>query len=924
MNRRVAVSLVCSWILLIATTGSAHASGDLPLGGYSWIYFSYASSSYRDAGSGVFEQIGGGLKFFGSGYRQGAAMHTTTRIDLRGATLYLKWQAHGAGSYMGLLPEVVYGTAPTYSNAVPLASRSMTTHHSYQGSLVVADDTWYYTRASFGSGSVSGATALGTYDDRGGAIIDNFGQSTSVDLSSVQPILLMNDNYGGTSAFMILGEVRVEGAAPRAAFGHSPWAPAAGALVEFTNQSQGGAEESHWDFGDGSTGEDWNAVHTYATEGSYTVTLTVSDANGSDTTSREVFVRPAGCTLASLPPGVQALIDWSTFAARLDFPDSTSWDVNLLKANPMFADSSLEDGYLTVTGRQFSDYQLPIDSRQDTQTIPSGIGLQYIVGPHSIWVLTDAPLPQAYMTLFAFENTASSANMVLYPPSGFNLPWSDLEILWQSGIRVYYDFHTKFLNLPQIAMKLYERMRNGGLVSGPLSNLDVVLRTQAWMLNNSGRQVAIAYAKNQTDCLSANFRTADITNRWWPKGFGDKCGSAAWGFDATYEGLGPDWYTFSMAYGDNGTLQTIEWDGQIHAQHANYGADKVVTTSPTPLPQSIALRHTNDWSANANVFLAVMQADAITFSNRWESPQVGPPPEPIAYYLPVGWSCSEGGSAPLADFVWSPLRARPGLPVQFADATVGAPAVWSWQFGDGTTSCERSPAHSYLQGGNYAVTLATSNGCGSTTVTKHVSVNTPPQADAGVDKTESVGASCLATVTLDGTGSTDPDGGALTFSWTGAGAILEGPTPTIQLGIGNYSFSLNVTDDLGEQATDIVEVTVSDTTPPAIEQVAATPAMLWPPNHKLVPVEVAAAPVDNCSLQPACRVAEVSSSEPVNGLGDGDQEPDWLITGDMTVKLRAERSGTGNGRIYRIALQCIDPAGNASTSSVEVLVPHDH
>lgn len=65
----------------------------------------------------------------------------------------------------------------------------------------------------------------------------------------------------------------------------------------------------------------------------------------------------------------------------------------------------------------------------------------------------------------------------------------------------------------------------------------------------------------------------------------------------------------------------------------------------------------------------------------------------------------------------------------------------------------------------------------------------------------------------------------------------------------------------------------------------------------------------------------VASSEAQNGLGDGDLDGDWQITGDLTVNLRAERSGKGSRRIYTITIACTDAAGNTSYSSVSVTVP---
>jgi len=67
----------------------------------------------------------------------------------------------------------------------------------------------------------------------------------------------------------------------------------------------------------------------------------------------------------------------------------------------------------------------------------------------------------------------------------------------------------------------------------------------------------------------------------------------------------------------------------------------------------------------------------------------------------------------------------------------------------------------------------------------------------------------------------------------------------------------------------------------------------------------------------------MSINVPINGLGDGDTSPDWVVTGDLTVNLRSERSGQGDGRTYTISVSCQDNAGNISTGDVYVEVPHD-
>ena len=114
-----------------------------------------------------------------------------------------------------------------------------------------------------------------------------------------------------------------------------------------------------------------------------------------------------------------------------------------------------------------------------------------------------------------------------------------------------------------------------------------------------------------------------------------------------------------------------------------------------------------------------------------------------------------------------------------------------------------------------------------------------------------------------------------------------------------------------------------DTTAPVIGKLVARPGSLWPPNHKMVPVSVEVAASDDSGIAPVCRLTAVSSNEPVLGTGDGRTSPDWQITGALTVNLRAERSGNGDGRVYTLAIECQDRAGNTATGHVAVGVPHD-
>lgn len=130
-------------------------------------------------------------------------------------------------------------------------------------------------------------------------------------------------------------------------------------------------------------------------------------------------------------------------------------------------------------------------------------------------------------------------------------------------------------------------------------------------------------------------------------------------------------------------------------------------------------------------------------------------------------------------------------------------------------------------------------------------------------------------------------------------------------------------DDSGNAANATQKITVVDTTPPRLESAWAEPAVLWPPEHHTVEVKLNAVLSDLCDVAPAYYIAAISSNEPTDGHGDGNTEPDWTIVDDHTVMLRAERCGTGDGRLYTITLVAVDASGNMAATDVHVAVRHD-
>lgn len=211
--------------------------------------------------------------------------------------------------------------------------------------------------------------------------------------------------------------------------------------------------------------------------------------------------------------------------------------------------------------------------------------------------------------------------------------------------------------------------------------------------------------------------------------------------------------------------------------------------------------------------------------------------------------------------------------------------------------------------------------------------NQPPVADAGPDQTLPCSGLNGSPVTLNGSKSSDPDGDVLGFVWTDQTGTIVGTTSVVQLtvSLGTHAFTLTVTDPAGLSSTATTNVTVGDTTPPTL-QVVLSPNLLWPPNHRLVPITATVGASDTCDANPAVTLVSITSNEPENGLGDGDQPNDIQAIGGGPIPfgadvrsflLRAERSGMGTGRVYTVTYMAKDASGNAASVSSEVIVPID-
>jgi hypothetical protein len=266
-----------------------------------------------------------------------------------------------------------------------------------------------------------------------------------------------------------------------------------------------------------------------------------------------------------------------------------------------------------------------------------------------------------------------------------------------------------------------------------------------------------------------------------------------------------------------------------------------------------------------------------------------------------------------------------------ADGVEVAPAAPA----GGDATCTLSLATvATLSPGDHVFTLEVNDGAalssGQVTVTMS---NTAPYCTTTGGGTYELGSS----VSLGGEVG-DGEGDPVDFEWFEGSTSLGGATVSTVMGgtpvaipaitssfpLGEHALTLRVSDRINPPVSCGTTVTVRDTTAPTLS-LSASPLVLWPPDHVMRSVSVLATSSD---LSGVTLTASVTSSEPPDAAGDGSTEPDWTApvvdpSGVITLWLRAERSGTGAGRTYTIIVTATDAAGNSTSATIDVLVPHD-
>lgn len=596
-----------------------------------------------------------------------------------------------------------------------------------------------------------------------------------------------------------------------------------GLPITFNNTSSGGVTGYFWDFGDGNTTTTISPTHTYSNNGTYTVTLIVTNAFGcSDTIQQPVQVN--GPPLASAGPDVTICIG-SNATLTANGGTSYSWTPVGGSSGTIVVSPAANTTYTVIvtdangcTGIDSVNVlvnPLPVPTvspdlsvcRGQSATLIAGGGLGYSWNPsgNTNDTITVTPTSSTSYAVNVIDANGCQATAFVNVTVNQNPPATlPAGVFICSGVSVALD--------PGAVGTAY--LWNTGATS------------QTILVNTQGSYTVTV--TNQFGCTTVASTQVTISGQVISNTIAaEVCQGQSATLDAGYPGSTYQW-------SNGATTQTISASTagvySVVITDANGCTGTIVNTvQVNPLPQ--ASFTPNDECLNDTVFFfdaSTVNGGTITGWN-WDlgdgnisfaqhPTHVYNNPGPYNIVLTV--TSDKGCTSTLNDVLniypmpTASFAVNPGCigtSISFNDqSTVGFGnlVLWNWDFGDGTTSTQQNPQHVYAAAGNYNVTLyvETPGGC-SGTITRTVQIY--PQPDLSFTSSPTV--ICKGgSVVLNNT-STSANGAINSWQWSfGNGQTSTQLSPSITYNTaGNYIITLIGTTSLGCSDTLTQAVTVN-------------------------------------------------------------------------------------------------------------------
>ncbi len=681
---------------------------------------------------------------------------------------------------------------------------------------------------------------------------------------------------GGVDSTTQVDYVTVVEPPPVAQFSGSPRTGVAPFTVNFTDFSAGNVTGWSWSFGDGGTSNLQNPSYTYTSAGTYTVSLTVSSAGGSNTATE------VGYIVVSEPPPVA------------DFSGSPISGVEPLTV----AFTDLSSGAVTSWNWDFGDL--------GTSTVQNPSHTYSVPGTYTVTLTTSGPggvdteTKVDYITVNSLPPVADFSGTPLSGPAPLSTSFTDLSTgditswAWDFG-----DGGTSTAQNPTYTFTTPGSYTVSLTATGP-GGSDTQTKV-SYVLVATPEPVS-EFTGTPTSGVApltvafSNASTGAITGQVWD--FGDGNSSTAANPSHTYTAAGA--YTVALtSTGPGGSNTRTRFEYVMVAEPA-----PVAEFSGTPLsgvaPLSVVF---SDLSTGAVNGWTWSFGDGTSSSVQNPTHTYDSPGTYTVSLVAIG----PGGTntETKADYVVvsepPPSAAIGGVPligvaphtVDFQSFSTGNITSWSWTFGDGGSSAVENPSYTYTTPGTYTVSLTVDSAGGTDTETRvdYITILDPPPV-AEFNASPTSGAIPL-TVNF-----TDASTGNVTgWNWdfgNGDSSTLQNPSYTYSV-VGNYTVSLTVTGPGGiDTITKVNHITVGDA--PPVAEFSGTPL------SGIAPLTVAFTDL-------SAGVVTGWSWAFGDGGTDTTQNPSYTYTtpGTYTVTLTATGPGGSDGETKVDYVVVIDP-----------------
>ncbi len=646
-----------------------------------------------------------------------------------------------------------------------------------------------------------------------------------------------------------------------------------GSTVELLNQSVG-AKSWLWDFGDGTSSPLENPPdHYYGTPGTYTITLTAKNSCGSLTESMDINVTSTPDPIAEFrASSTTACIGENILFSDLS-TDATSWAWNFGDGhtsglqNPSHA-YSIEGQYtvsLTVKNDCGEDDEIKVlyisiypnpDAKFTFDAVSDCFTGHVEFTDHS----TDA---DAWQWDFGDGNYSSDQ----HPSHKYNQPGTYTVTLTASNL-CNSDVETKSVVIDSSPEGIADFTVNktNACIDETVTFTDQSTGAVSWYWDfgdgNTSTDQNPTHAYAATGVYNVELEIMDSCGKidkelkeayitvstgpvadFRPESYHECTANEIHFVDLSTYATSWDW-----DFGDGNTSTQKEpvhtyaasgtYDAKLTVKNDCGQDDKTITLKIIIIPDPVAdyTYELTQFCSGGRVQFTDQSTDAISWLWDFDDGYISTDPNPEHFFniartynvkLTVKGICGEDDitksipitvdQPPHADFRADPLEGCVGKPINFDDRSYLADE-WEWNFGDGNTSTDQNPSHTYSTAGFYTVSLKVSNDCGYDTETKvqYILIKKLPTANFTAQVTTVCVEEDVHFIDLS---SHDVN----SWSWNfGDGATSSQENPSHQYSrAGDYTVSLTVRNDCGDDTeTKIEYITVL---PSSVSAFTATP-----------------------------------------------------------------------------------------------------